>query len=47
MPQLATTLEKAIFSWKVTVKVIDFGVIRKDIISGVCMQNMQSSFLTV
>ena len=35
-------VEKAIFSFKVKVKVIDLGVIWKGIISGVCMPNMKS-----
>ena len=33
-------VEKAIFSFKVTGKVIDLGVIWKGIISGLCMPNM-------
>ena len=37
-----TKLQKAIFSIKVTVKVIDLGVIWKGIISGVCMPNIKS-----
>ena len=40
-------VEKAIFSFKVKVKVIDLGVIWKDIISGVCMPNMKSLSLAV
>ena len=40
-------VQKAIFSLKVKVKVINLGVIWKDIISGVCMPNMKSLSLTV
>ena len=40
-------VEKAIFSFKVKVKVTDLGVIWKGIISGVCMPNMKSLSLTV
>ena len=40
-------VKKAIFSFKVKVKVIDHGVIWKGIFSGVCMPNMKSLSLTV
>ena len=40
-------VKKAIFSSKVKVKVIDLGVIRKGVISGVCMPNMKSLSLIV
>ena len=35
-------VQKAIFSFKVKVKVIDLDVIWKGVISGVCMPNMKS-----
>ena len=47
MPPGGNKVEKAIFSFKVKVKVIDLGVIWKGIISGVCMPNMKSLSLTV
>ena len=40
-------VEKAFFSFKVKVKVIDLRVIWQGIISGVCMPNMKSLSLKV
>ena len=47
MPPGSNKVQKAIFSFKVKVNVIDLGVIWKGIISGVCMPNIKSLSLTV